>query len=376
MRFPDDVPTLSSGDVTLRAHRLDDLDAMVEQCVDPVSVQWTTVPLGFTRDNAVEFASKTVPQGWESGHELAFAIESTHPGGKRRFSGTVSLVDRGGRRAEIAFGAHPAVRGRGVMTTSVNLLLDWGFAERGLETVLWMANKDNYASRRIAWRTGFTFAGTARRWMDHRGDYPDGWGATLHRDDSREPKSAWYDVPVIAGDRVTLRALAEKDAPAIVEACSDERTRHWLAAMPDPYTEQDASEYMQSSAARSAGGEGVNWAVADNATAAFLANVGLPRMGRTDAEIGYWTHPAARGRGVMTEAVALVVRHAFIDVADGGLGLRRVWLKAAVGNTASQQVARANGFTEYGRERKSERLGDGSYGDMLLFDLLASEHHP
>ena len=41
MRFPEDVPTLTHGDVTLRAHRLEDRDAIVEQCTDPVSVQWT-----------------------------------------------------------------------------------------------------------------------------------------------------------------------------------------------------------------------------------------------------------------------------------------------------------------------------------------------
>lgn len=46
MRFPDDVPELTSGDLTLRAHRLEDADAVVEQCVDAVSLQWTTLHFG------------------------------------------------------------------------------------------------------------------------------------------------------------------------------------------------------------------------------------------------------------------------------------------------------------------------------------------
>jgi RimJ/RimL family protein N-acetyltransferase len=76
---------------------------------------------------------------------------------------------------------------------------------------------------------------------------------------------------------------------------------------------------------------------------------------------------------VTSEAVRLLIRHAFIDPEDGGLGLDRVFLKAAETNPASQHIARVNGMTEYGRERGSERLGDGSVVDMVLFDLLRDE---
>ncbi len=372
MRFPDDVPTLTSGDVTLRAHRPDDADAIVEQCTDPVSVRWTTVPRGYTRDQAVEFAAKRIPEGWESGSEYAFAIECTHPDGVRRFGGTVSLRDEGARRAELAYGTHPAIRGRGVVTTAVNLLLDWGFDTLNLETVIWLANRGNVASRRVAWKTGFTFGGTLRRWMNHRDEYPDGWTATLHRDDAREPTTGWFDVPVIIGERVRMRPLAESDVPRIVEACRDERSQQWLPMLPAPYEESDARGYLTRVTDAVITGQQMQWAAADPETDALLGNVGLPRMDPHQAEIGYWTHPDARGRGVMSEAVGLVCRHAFIDVEDGGLGLHRLHIKAGDGNTASQHVARANGFTEYGQEHQSWRRRDGTYGDLVLFERLAS----
>ncbi len=76
---------------------------------------------------------------------------------------------------------------------------------------------------------------------------------------------------------------------------------------------------------------------------------------------------------MVSDAVGIVVRHAFAGADAGGLGVERVFLKAADSNPASQQVARTNGFTECGRERGSERLGDGSAVDMLLFDLLRDE---
>jgi len=93
----------------------------------------------------------------------------------------------------------------------------------------------------------------------------------------------------------------------------------------------------------------------------------------TAGEIGYWTHPEARGQGVMSEAVRLAVRHAFIAREDGGLGRKRVRLNAADGNSASLHIARTNGFVQIGRDRQSEPLGDGTFADLLRFDLLVDE---
>jgi RimJ/RimL family protein N-acetyltransferase len=373
MRFPDDVPTLTSGDVTLRAPRLDDAAAVVEQCVDPVSLRWTTVPEGYTLDMARTFLDESSSVAWETGADYRFAIESTHPGGERRFSGSISLRDEGSRRAELAFGAHPAIRGRGVMTEAVRLILDWGFDELDLETVIWWANRGNVGSRRIAWKAGFTFGGTARRWLDHRGEFPDAWVATLHRDDSREPKTRWLETPVLEGDGFRLRPLAERDVPRIREGCTDERTRHFLPFLPSPYTDDDGFEFLVHSAESASLGHSATWAVADAETDLHLANLGIPRVGGTDAEIGYWAHPAARGRGLVSRSVGRLVEYLFTDADAGGLGMERVCLKAAESNTASAHVARANGFTEVGRERRCEVLGDGVRHDLLTFDLLREE---
>jgi RimJ/RimL family protein N-acetyltransferase len=93
-----------------------------------------------------------------------------------------------------------------------------------------------------------------------------------------------------------------------------------------------------------------------------------------EGEIGYWTHPAARGRGVMTEACGLVVRHGFIPSDDGGLGLRRILVYAAEANSASRRVIESNGFTQYGLERHGTELRDGSLVDTACYDLLVEEY--
>ncbi len=295
--------------------------------------------------------------------------------GTRRFAGTVSLRDEGHRRAEVAYGSHPWARGRGVMERAMSLLLDWGFDEQGLETVIWWANKGNWASRKLAWRLGFSVDGTVRHWLPQRGELLDAWVGVLLATDKREPRHAWFTVPRISGDKVVLRAHGSEDLPRIAEASGEKRTRHWLADMPNPYTLEEAEKYVANRLELLATGTGLSWAVADPQTDELLANISLfdLKPGQ-QAEIGYWSHPSARGRGVMTEACGLVVRHAFVPEEDGGMGLRRLRIRSGETNTASRRVIEANGFVAVGRERKATRLGDGSVVDTICYDLLAEEY--
>ena len=374
MTYPDDVPMLTDGVVTLRAHRPADAQAVFEQCVDPVSQQWTTVPVPYLREDADRFVGRTVPQGWAEGR-WAFAVEAADDDGTPRFCGTVELRDEGARRAEIAYGAHPWARGRGIMRRALDLLLDWGFEQQQLLTVIWWANLGNWASRRVAWRLGFSCDGTVERWLTQREHLLDAWVGVLHADDERAPRTTWLEVPRIVGDGVLLRALRPEDASRIQEACSDERTSYWIGQMPSPYTLADAQAYLNSRGEQSASGTGLTWAVADPVTDLQVGSISLfdLKPGR-EAEIGYWTHPDARGRGVMTEACGLVVRHAFTPEDGGGRGLQRILVFAAERNSASRRVIEANGFVHVGRERRGTRLRDGSLVDTACYDLLASEY--
>ena len=374
MRFPDDVPTLTDGLVTLRAHTADDARGSWEQCQDPVSQRWTTVPVPYAMSDARDFVEGIVPRGWREDRDYAFAVQARDVEGRERYAGTISLRPEGSRRAEIAYGSHPWCRGTGVMERALRLLIEWGFADLDLAMVVWWANKGNWASRKLAWRLGFTMEGTVRSWLPQRGELRDGWVGTLLRDDPREPTSPWYDVPTIMGRAVTLRPFRDADAPRIQEACAEDRMQHWLQSLPSPYTLEDAEAFLESRREQHATGSGLSWAVADPATDDLLANISLfdLRPGR-DAEVGFWTHPAARGRGVMTEACRLAVRHAFVPEEDGGLGLRRLRATAADGNSASLHVIAANGFTPVGREREGARVGDGTPVDLLVHDLLEAE---
>jgi RimJ/RimL family protein N-acetyltransferase len=174
---------------------------------------------------------------------------------------------------------------------------------------------------------------------------------------------------------VLLRGIVEGDVPTIVEACTDERTAYWLTQVPVPYTEQDALDWLEQTREQSATGRGLTWAVADPADDRLLGAVTAFDLDPDGtAEVGYWAHPAARGRGLLTEACGLVVRHCFVPAEDGGLGCRRLRAFATDGNTTSIRVLVGNGFVESGRHREEKRMRDGRFVDLLHFDLLLSEY--
>jgi RimJ/RimL family protein N-acetyltransferase len=357
------APSLTDGTVTLRAHRDDDVEALVEQCVDADSVRWTTVPTPYGRQDAHRFVHEVMPDGWAAGR-WGFAVEA-----EGRYAGTVELRDEGGDRAEIAFVAHPGARGTGAMERACRLILDWGFGVQGVRTVVWHAHVGNWASRRLAWRLGFSFDGTLREYVVHRGGLlVDAWTGTLLASDERAPRHEWLACPVLEADGLRLRPWGEQDVPRIVEACRDPRTQQWLGRMPDPYAEVDARVWLEHLAERRATGGGVAWAVTDRDGDAALASVALFDLeAEQELEVGYWVHPDARGRGVMTRAVGRAVEYAFVD-----LGVRRVRAAAAVGNDASHHVLLSNGLLPWGTERMGAEVRGGR-ADLVWYDLLVEE---
>jgi ribosomal-protein-alanine N-acetyltransferase len=119
------------------------------------------------------------------------------------------------------------------------------------------------------------------------------------------------------------------------------------------------------------------WAVADRDDDRLLANVSVFRlddeMCPTGGEIGYWAHPDARGRGVVGEALDLVVAHTFTPVDAGGLGRHRLEIGASRDNAASRHVAERAGFALVGEVHQDAVVGvgaDRTLDDGVWYELL------
>jgi RimJ/RimL family protein N-acetyltransferase len=174
----------------------------------------------------------------------------------------------------------------------------------------------------------------------------------------------------LPGGPVRLRPWREDDVDAVLAALLDPDTRLWNAGWVK--SREDAVVWLERRQDRSLV-EHVSWAVEDPATAVLLGSVSLHSIDRdqADAEIGYWTVPAARGRGVAAAAVDAACRWAFET-----LPVDRIELCHAVENTASGRVAEKAGFTYEGRLRRSYRYGDGVKHDELLWARLSDDPPP
>lgn len=365
--WPDCVPVIEDTltGVRLRPHQESDLAAIVEQCNDPDTRRWTTVPIppgGYSLDDAREFALEVIPQAWENGSMASFAIEAARDGG-RAYCGAVDLRFPPGRGCDVGFVLHPGARGRGIMTSALRLAVDHALDAADQDVVHWYANVGNWTSRRVAAAVGFRFEGTLRSFLDHRGTLTDAWSASITATDTRAPQP-WPTTPVLAGNGLRLRPITEADLPRVTAACSDPRTTHWLVSVPADYDLDDATRWLESARERQAVGDQITWCVADAEDDTLLAQVSLEGLDgyAARAEIGYWTHPDARGRGVMTAAVRLVT-----DWATRSGTARDLLIRCAADNKASRQVALGAGYVEAGRWPDAEPLGDGSHDDLLSF---------
>ncbi len=164
---------------------------------------------------------------------------------------------------------------------------------------------------------------------------------------------------------VRLRPWREDDADAVLAALLDHDTMLWNAGWVQ--TRQDAALWISRRQDWSSG-DHCSWAVEDGAGLAGSVSLHSIDRDQNDAEIGYWTVPAARGRGVAAAAVVAACRWGFRT-----LPVDRIELCHAVENTASGRVARKAGFTCEGRLRRSYRYGDGRKHDELLWARLADD---
>jgi RimJ/RimL family protein N-acetyltransferase len=180
------IPTLRGPTVTLRPHAEADLDPILERCLHPDTIRWTTVPTPYTRDLAREYLAGLGP----SADQISWAIEADG-----RYAGTIDLrswgCDPEHPSGNLGFVTHQDLRGRGVMSEAVGLVVAHAFDGLGWEHVTWQANVGNYASYKPVWRNGFPVPVFVPALLRHRGRMVDGWHSLLERDAPRQPQVAW-----------------------------------------------------------------------------------------------------------------------------------------------------------------------------------------
>jgi RimJ/RimL family protein N-acetyltransferase len=161
-----------------------------------------------------------------------------------------------------------------------------------------------------------------------------------------------------------LRPFTLDDVPAIVSACNDPEIQHWIPMVPRPYSEEDARAFVQGEV-QGIGQE--QFAITENGRLVGSIGLGINEFSR-NGHIGYWCAPDARGRGLTTRALRLLVRYGLEE-----LRLERLELITDPDNHASQRVAEKVGFTREGILRSHLLHPDGRRRDSVMFSLLPGE---
>ena len=178
----------------------------------------------------------------------------------------------------------------------------------------------------------------------------------------------------LSDDRLVLTCPSADLVPQIAAACQDRDLHRWLEALPDPYTVQDARDFVATCERGWAEGTEQVFGVTAADGGRLLGMVGLHNLSHLSApsggmaEVGFWTAVAERGQGVITDAARLVCRYGFDELA-----LARIEWQAEVGNHGSRRVAEKLGFTMEGTCRRrllhvGERV-DGWLGGLLPEEL-------
>ena len=174
------------------------------------------------------------------------------------------------------------------------------------------------------------------------------------------------ELPQLRGARILLRAPRPSDVEERVAIGRDPEFRRMVGATAPasgPMTREDAERWY----ARLVG-EPLGWVIEHEGRCVGEARLhGLDPMARRGRlAVGIFA-PGDRGRGIGTEAVRLVLAHAF-----GVLGLRTVALRVLAFNARAIACYRRCSFREVGRE--AVRLGDVEAEDVLMEATAPGAH--
>jgi ribosomal-protein-alanine N-acetyltransferase len=173
--------------------------------------------------------------------------------------------------------------------------------------------------------------------------------------------------PTLETPRLRLRAFRAEDAQAILHLFGDEAVTRYYDLETMTSLEQ-AETLLGRMMQRFERAEALRWGIALKETDALIGTGGYNSLAGTRAQIGYDLASAWWGRGLMTEALAAILRFGFEQ-----MELNRIEAGVMPGNEASVRVLRKLGFQEEGTLREYG-FWKGAFHDLRWFALLKREY--
>jgi RimJ/RimL family protein N-acetyltransferase len=172
---------------------------------------------------------------------------------------------------------------------------------------------------------------------------------------------------MIVGRKVRLRALREDDLKNVLAWLNNVEVTKYLGMM-RPFSVAEERAWIES-AMRNDDPTQVRFAI-ETADGEYVGSIGLMGVDLRNrlGEVGIvLARPEEFGRGLGSEAMILLLRHAFEE-----MNLHRVWLRVYAYNERGRRSYAKVGFKEEGCYREA-LWRHGAWHDVLVMGILAPE---
>ena len=171
--------------------------------------------------------------------------------------------------------------------------------------------------------------------------------------------------PVLQGQRILLKQISPDDAPALFDMRSHKETVRYLDRPPAQNVEE-VQTLIGTITRALTNNEGITWGLFLKDEIGLVGTIGFWRVKKEDyrAEIGYMLHPAIQGKGLMGEAVKLVLQYGF-----AAMKLHSVEGNVNPLNAASIRLLERNGFIPEAYFRENFYY-NGRFIDSAIYSLL------
>lgn len=274
--------------------------------------------------------------------------------------------DRANQSCELYYWLIESATGYGIMTRCVRAVMHVAFDELKLNKVNIGCADDNQRSQRVAERLGFVYEATLRD-----NEYREGVWHDLKLYSMLKSQWAMQLAPrfaLNAGDDTTLQLQLPHHAGDNYALSLEHREElaQWFAWIHDDYNlerEQAHTAYMLRQYAKR---RGLFCGIFHEGQRA--GNISLRLAADHVGQVSYMLNREFRGRGIMTRALHAILRYAFTVYE-----LEKVSLRAAVNNTASQNVAKRVSMTQEVIRRDEQQL-QGEFVSHVQYSMLRDDY--
>jgi len=175
--------------------------------------------------------------------------------------------------------------------------------------------------------------------------------------------------PTLTTERLILRPYELSDAADIQRLAGAREIAATTSAIPHPYEDGMAQEWIRPHQERFDEGTEVHFALVDKVKKTFIGGMGLLGISRehSRAELGYWVAVPYWNQGYCTEAGRAVLAYGFET-----LKLNRIYAHHFGQNPASGRVMQKLGMKHEGHLRQHFCKWD-DFVDFVLYGILQSE---